>query len=288
MAAPDDRSLSRRRAVLLGTAALASGVGLASALAYPHVEVARWWYDVVGVDVSNHQGDIDWLALARTDVAFAYIKATEGGDFRDRRFKANWEGAKNAGLPRGAYHYFTQCRSGAEQARNFMGAVPREPGALPPVLDVEHMGPCRSGPQLSNLVDEIATALNMLGEHYGRRPLLYTDVAFDAVYLRGHFTREAFWTRSIFLPPWFRADQWLIWQYHDCGRRNGVTGPVDLNVFRGSRSEFEAFVAKGERLTSCASVTEIRSSTGSRGIDIYEPKRRRSRRMAGCRGQAPA
>jgi lysozyme len=244
MAPQDDRSLSRRRAVLLGSAALAGGAGLAGSLAYPHVEVARWWYNVIGVDVSNHQGDIDWPTLARTDVAFAYVKATEGGDFRDRRFQANWEGARKAGLPHGAYHYFTQCRSGAEQARNFMAAVPRERGALPPVLDVEHMGPCRSGPQASNLVQEIATALNMLGEHYGRRPLLYTDVVFDAAYLWGHFTRETFWTRSILLPPWFRTDQWLIWQYHSCGRRHGVTGPVDLNVFRGTRSEFEALIAK--------------------------------------------
>jgi lysozyme len=211
------------------------------------LEVARWWYDVISVDVSNHQGDIDWPALARTDVAFAYIKATEGGDFRDRRFQANWEGAKKAGLPRGAYHFFTQCRSGAEQARNFMGAVPREPGALPPMLDLEHMGPCHSGPQLSNLVGEITTALNMMAEHYGRRPLLYTDVVFDAAYLRGHFTREMFWTRSIFLPPWFRTDQWLIWQYHSGGRRAGIDGPVDLNAFRGPRREFDAFVAGDAR-----------------------------------------
>jgi lysozyme len=64
-----------------------------------------------------------------------------------------------------------------------------------------------------------------------------------AAYLRGHFRRETFWTRSVFLPPRFRTGQWLIWQYHDCGGRDGVTGPVDLNVFRGSRSEFDAFVA---------------------------------------------
>ena len=140
----------KRRALLCGLAALAGGAGL-GVLAYPRVEWARWWYDVIGVDVSNHQGDIDWSLLARTDIAFAYLKATEGGDFRDRRFQANWDGARKAGLPRGAYHFFTQCRSGADQARNFIGLVPREPGALPPVLDLEDMGTCRSGPQVVNL-----------------------------------------------------------------------------------------------------------------------------------------
>ncbi len=244
-AALDDRALSRRRAMLLGAAAVAGVTGLASPFAYPHLDVGRWWYDVIGVDVSNHQGDIDWLALARTDVAFAYIKATEGGDFRDRRFQANWEGARTAGLPRGAYHFFTLCRSGAEQARNFIDVVPREPGALPPVLDLEHMGPCRSGAQVADVVREITTAVDMLFGHYGRRPILYTDVVFDAAHLWGHFKHETFWTRSILLPPWFRADQWLIWQYHSSGRRDGVAGPVDLNAFRGSRTAFDAFAVAG-------------------------------------------
>ena len=234
-------SVYQRRALLLGLAALAGGAGLV--LAHPYVEWARWWYDVIGIDVSNHQGDIDWPALARTDISFAYLKATEGGDFHDRRFQANWDGARNAGLPRGAYHFFTQCRSGADQARNFIGLVPREPGTLPPVLDLEDMGNCRSGPQVVNLIQEIVTALSMLEAHYGRRPLLYVTSEFDAAYLWGQFMTETFWARSLVLPPQFRSEQWLIWQYHDRGRRAGVNGPVDLNAFRGSKREFDAFIA---------------------------------------------
>jgi lysozyme len=247
MTAPNHRPIYQRRAVLLGLGALAGGAAISGVLAYPHVEVAQLWYDVIGVDVSNHQGDIDWPTLARSNTAFAYVKATEGGDFRDRRFHANWDGARRAGLPRGAYHFFTQCRTGAEQARNFMGLVPRELGALPPVLDLEHMGPCRSGPQLANLVEEITTALSMLEQHYGRRPLLYVTPEFDTVYLRGHFAGETFWTCSLVVPPWFRTRQWLLWQYHSCGRREGVNGPVDLNAFRGSRRDFDAFAAGGRR-----------------------------------------
>jgi lysozyme len=236
------RPVYQRRALLLGLAALAGGATLGGVLAYPRVEWARWWYDVIGVDVSNHQGDIDWPVLARTDIGFAYIKATEGGDFRDRRFQTNWDGARKARLPRGAYHFFTQCRSGADQARNFIGLVPREPDALPPVLDLEDMGTCHSGPQVVNLVEEIVTALNMLETHYGRRPLLYVTPEFDAAYLQGRFTNETFWARSLVLPPQFRTDQWLIWQYHSSGRRAGVNGPLDLNAFRGSKRQFDAFI----------------------------------------------
>jgi lysozyme len=230
-----------RRAVLTGVAVAAGAAAVGGVLVFPYLDVARLWYDVIGVDVSNHQGDIDWPTLARTDIAFAYIKATEGGDFRDRRFKANWEGARGAGLLRGAYHFFTQCRTGAEQARNFMAGVPREAGALPPAVDLEHMGPCTSGRQVTDLVGEVTTFLAMLQDHYGRRPILYTDVVFDGIYLWGHFAGETFWTRSIAFPPQFRTDRWRIWQYHDCGRRAGIDGPVDLNAFRGSRRELEAF-----------------------------------------------
>lgn len=146
-------------------------------------------------------------------------------------------------MPRGAYHYFTQCRSGVEQAKNFIATVPRERGALPPVVDLEHVGPCRSGPQVTNLIEEIATFLTMLEDHYGRRPLLYTTSEFDAAYLQGQFAGEKFWTRSIFVPPQFRKDQWLIWQFHDSGRRDGINGPVDLNAFRGSTRDFDAFMS---------------------------------------------
>jgi lysozyme len=237
-------AVDRRRAMRLGFGALAAGAGAGGGvLAYPHVETARLWYGVIGVDVSHHQGDIDWPTLAHTDVAFAYIKATEGGDFRDRRFQASWEGARKAGLLRGAYHFFTQCRTGTEQARNFVAAVPREPDALPPAVDLEHMGPCRSGPPPADLAQEIATFLALLQEHYGRRPILYVTSEFDSTYLSGGFENETFWTRSIMLPPCFRSDRWLIWQYHNCARRAGIKGPVDLNAFRGSRRDLEAFAA---------------------------------------------
>lgn len=237
-----------RRKLLLGLAALAAGGMLAAILAYRHdVHLAPLWYGAIGVDVSHHQGDIDWRALAGSNVAFAYIKATEGGDFRDKRFPFNWEGAKSAGLARGAYHFFTQCRPGAEQAKNFIATVPREQSALPPVIDAEHMGPCRTGQQVSDVVREITALLDALEAHYGRRPVIYTTSEFDAAYLRGQLAGESLWLRSLFWPPSFRRDQWVIWQYHNAGRRAGINGPVDLNVFRGSRTQFEAFVAGEQR-----------------------------------------
>ena len=63
-------------------------------------------FPIRGIDVSHHQGHIDWKKLAAQDVSFAYIKATEGEDFLDEDFKYNWSSAEDAGILPGAYHYF--------------------------------------------------------------------------------------------------------------------------------------------------------------------------------------
>jgi lysozyme len=244
MMSEQEQHIPIRRKLLPSLAALAIGGTLSAILAYHYeFQLAPLWYNVIGVDVSNHQGDIDWPALAGSNVAFAYIKATEGGDFRDKRFQLNWEGAKKAGLARGAYHFFTQCRSGAEQAKNFIATVPREQGALSAVIDAEHMGPCRTGQQVSSVVQEITILLDALESHYGRRPFIYTTSEFDVAYLQGQLVGERFWLRSLFWPPSFRTGQWVIWQFHNAGTRVGISGPVDLNVFRGSWRQFEALVA---------------------------------------------
>ena len=94
-------------------------------------------HPVHGIDVSRWQGEIDWAAARDSGVSFAYIKATEGGDVEDPMFMTNWIAAAVAGVPRGAYHYYYFCRSPEQQARWFFDHVPRDPSALPPVLDME-------------------------------------------------------------------------------------------------------------------------------------------------------
>src|ERR687883_942901 len=60
---------------------------------------------IQGIDVSRHQGRIDWASVSAAGTQFAFIKATEGGDHMDERFLENWQGAKAAGIPRAAYHF---------------------------------------------------------------------------------------------------------------------------------------------------------------------------------------
>ena len=95
---------------------------------------------VHGVDISRWQGDIDWIKLRSQGANFVYIKATDGGDHLDPMFRTNWQRAKAAGMKRGAYHFFYWCRTAGEQADWFIRNVPRDPDALPPVIDVEWNG----------------------------------------------------------------------------------------------------------------------------------------------------
>ncbi len=228
------RSLAR---VAIWSSIALVGLALAAVIFYPQLEPATLAYKVRGVDVSDHQGSIDWKRLKAGKVDFAFIKATEGGDFVDASFAGNWLAAGNAGVPRGAYHFFTQCRTGLVQAQNFISIVPIDPDALPPVVDVEHMGPCTQGPAVADVSAEIETYLDEVEAHFGKRPILYTTQEFHDAYLVGKFASERFWIRNLGFPPPFRDQQWVFWQYHNRGQRDGVTGPVDLNVFRGTLAE---------------------------------------------------
>lgn len=184
-----------------------------------------------GVDVSNHQGEVDWEAVAADEIAFAYIKATEGGDFVDERFRRNWDGAGAAGLDRGAYHFFTLCRAGAEQAENFLRTVPSDPDALPPAVDLELAGNCSERPDRAWIERELGAFLERVEEATGRTVVLYVGADFEGRYrIRDELDRPI-WHRRLLLRP--DVDGWWIWQFHGTASVDGIAGDVDLNVMRG-------------------------------------------------------
>lgn len=207
----------------------------------PHPWSGRkpWSYPVHGIDVSRWQGDIDWTRAAASGVSFAYIKATEGGDLLDPRFRAHWKDARRAGVRRGAYHYFYFCRPAAEQARWFIRHVPRDPQALPHVLDMEwtpHSRTCTRRPSGARVRAEADRFLDILEAHYGRHPVLYTTVDFYRDTGIGRLAGTEFWLRSVADHPrvTYPGAQWQFWQYTGTGRVPGIEGDVDLNVFGGS------------------------------------------------------
>ena len=205
-------------------------------------------YAVHGIDISKYQGAIDWRSVKRSGVAFAFIKATEGGDRVDDRFDTYWKQAGAAGIHRGAYHFYYFCRPAIEQARWFIRNVPKERGALPPVLDMEwnHTSPtCTHRPEPAKVRSEMKIFLNALERHYGKRPVIYTTPDFYEQNIAGHFRGETFWLRTVKAHPRvaYPGRDWAFWQYTGTGVVPGVSGNTDINVFAGSKSDWQQWIA---------------------------------------------
>ncbi|MDL2408457.1 GH25 family lysozyme [Rhizobium calliandrae] len=202
---------------------------------------------VHGVDVSRWQGEIDWEKLQAQGANFVYLKATDGGDHLDPMFQKNWRRAREAGLKRGAYHFFYWCRTAGEQADWFIRNVPREAGALPPVIDVEWNGEssCKRRPSREHVLEKMKVFMDRLEKYYGQRPIIYTSPDFYRDNLTGEFADYPFWLRSVAAHPSkvYPGRKWLFWQYSGSGLSHGVEGRIDLNAFHGSEEEWHNWVA---------------------------------------------
>jgi lysozyme len=185
-----------------------------------------------GIDVSAHQNDIDWRQVANDDIEFAYIKATEGGDFVDNRFADNWAGAAEAGLERGAYHFFTLCAPGDIQAMNFLHAAAPDPSALPPAVDLELAGNCADRPPPDEVLAELTTFLRIAEDAWNKEVILYVGSDFESRYPVQNQLDRPLWLRRFLLRP--ENDRWRIWQLHGYARVDGIQGGVDLDVMRVS------------------------------------------------------
>ena len=204
-------------------------------------------YEVHGVDVSRWQGDIDWPQLRQQGANFAFIKATDGGDHTDPMFMTNWRASKSAGLKRGAYHFFYWCRTAGEQADWFIRNVPRDPDALPPVLDVEwnHDSACRQKLSTKLVREKMRVFIEKVERHYGKKPIIYTSPDFYEDNLQGAFTDYPFWLRSVAAHPSkvYPGRRWVFWQYSGSGLSHGVEGRIDLNTFYGSADDWHRWIA---------------------------------------------
>jgi lysozyme len=218
---------------------------------YPATRSAE--YDVHGVDVSKYQGNIDWEAVKDAGVAFAFIKATEGGDAADSKFLRNWTAAKAAGIPRGAYHFVYWCRQPHEEIGNFESVVPVEPDALPPVLDVEATPTSRTCKRTLYREEVLADMRKMLEEmerHYGKKPIIYSSVDFYQSILHSNALAEyPIWVRSTKYHPTVRYGdrKWTFWQYRSDGSVPGIPGSVDQNTFHGTQEQWRAWLKEQTR-----------------------------------------
>lgn len=197
-------------------------------------------FEVHGIDVSHYQKEIDWPLVAAQDVAFAFVKASEGETYKDRYFCENWDAMKDAGIKRGAYHFFRPTLSAEMQAKNFIEQASLEDGDFAPVLDIE---------VLDNVSPEqlragVNTWIQIVEDHFKVKPIIYTYQKFYNKYLSGYYEEHPLWIArySSWRKPRLKSNQsWQFWQYGSKGQLDGVDGPVDLNVFKGSVDDLSDF-----------------------------------------------
>lgn len=193
-------------------------------------------YSIRGIDISHHQGQINWDLLPKAKigdepVAFVFIKATEGETLVDSRFAYNFKEAGNAGLIRGAYHFFSPSVSAKAQVAHFLNCVTLEPGDLPPVLDIELTG--KLSPE--ELRRKALYWLRAMERVYGVPPILYTNYSFKQKYLNTpEFDRYPYWIAHYYVKDLRYEGKWHFWQHTDNGYLKGIKGDVDLNLFNGS------------------------------------------------------
>lgn len=205
-------------------------------------------YPVHGIDLSRFQGTVDWRRAAASGVRFAFVKATEGGDRVDPMLADNLRGARQAGVPVGAYHFYYFCTEPEVQARWFIRNVPRRRISLPPVLDLEwnpYSPSCTLRPEPREVRRVAARFIALLTDHYGQRPIIYTTPEF---WPRNGIARLGgeFWLRSVADHPTqvYPNARWQFWQYSGTGRVPGISGRVDLNAFAGSMTAWQDWLAR--------------------------------------------
>lgn len=203
--------------------------------------------EIIGVDISHFQGDIEWQKVNKKQIHFVIIKSTEGGDWRDPNFKLNWKGAREAGFVTGAYHVFTK-RNGEKQANFYSSIVPKTKGCIRPCVDLisrKHV--------LLNWGDTIITELKafntVIKKKFGVLPIIYaTKDILDHIKFKQHF-KNPIWIQQYHPsnPEHSIKQSYVLWQYtisgnkkyHELYKNSRSDKRVDLDRFNGDYNDLK-------------------------------------------------
>ncbi len=198
---------------------------------------------IKGIDVSAHQGDIDWPKVKEAGYQFAFLKATEGGDWVDKKFEQNRQGARDAGLKVGYYHFFRPPRPVEDQIDNFAKTVGKAEGdSLRLVIDTEDDRLWKPY-SIDERIKMIEAWCKGVEERLGTTPqiTIYGSPNFFNEILNNdpRLAKYSLWIahyKNVAEPsipkPW---SKWDFWQYTDKGKVPGISSSgVDLNMFHGS------------------------------------------------------
>lgn len=185
---------------------------------------------VAGIDIYHGDQSIDWAGARKAGIAYAFIKATQGVDIVDPRFAVNRAGAKAAGIPSGAYHFFDPAADPILQARHFVAIAKIAAGDLIPALDVEIVGP-NVGANARACADEIKALT-------GHCPILYSSDSFYRENLAPHFAGFTLWIARYGGRP---LTPCAFWQNSDTAHLPGTPHALDRDLFFGTVADLAKY-----------------------------------------------
>jgi len=231
--------------VFLASSALLCGLAAGNSTAQAAVDTAA--KQALGVDVSNHNGPVDFKAVKNDGRAFAFVLATDGSSFTNNLFGSQYRGAGKAGLVRGAYHFARPGSSASEQANHFLKTIDyRNDGkSLPPTLDLEPNepgSPTCYGLNHKQMKAWIKEFLGKVKKTTKRDAIIYTNPTFwkectgNSKAFKGHPLWIAEWGvgKPSKIGGW---SDYTFWQYSTTGHVDGVNGNVDTDRFNGGVSK---------------------------------------------------
>ncbi|PSM41935.1 hydrolase [Streptomyces dioscori] len=241
-----DRKPSRQRARLVAASVATLALGGTALVEVPASAAGK----PKGHDVSSHQKNVNWSSAKSKGAKFVYVKATESHTYRNPYFAQQYDGARNAGIIRGAYHFALPHKSsGTKQAAYFVrngGGWRADGWTLPPALDIEYNPYDKKkkcyGLSKSGMVNWIRAFSNEVKRQTGRRPVIYTNhnwwktcTGNSAAFASNHPLWLARYSASAgSLPSGWNF--WTFWQYDNSGSL-----PGDQNLFNGSLSQLKTF-----------------------------------------------
>lgn len=192
----------------------------------------------IGIDVSRHNGDIDWQKVAGSGIRFAFIRlggrlADSGELYDDAMFEANLTGAQAAGIQAGVYFYSQaiSAEEAAEEARYVLEKLAGRGLQYPVVFDWEiYSKTARSANVDKETLTQCAIAFCDTVAAAGYTPMIYIGREVGYMRLdRSRLTAYDFWFAQYAAKPNMYYD-YRIWQYSDKGSVPGVEGRVDMNI----------------------------------------------------------
>ncbi|MBK8998986.1 MAG: hypothetical protein IPM35_24960 [Myxococcales bacterium] len=207
---------------------------------------------VQGVDVSKWQATIDWTKVKGAGYDFAFIRASDGLNYPDGMFQANWQGAKAAGVIRGVYQFFRPSQDPIAQADLMLGKMQAagwlEKSDLPCVIDIE----VAEGQSNTTIRNKALQWLTYVEQKTGKKPIVYTAAGWSSV-LGTALSAYPLWIANYTGSPTAGCplmpdgwSSWLFWQYTSKGGVAGVGSlDVDKNVWDGTLDQLKAYAANG-------------------------------------------